>query len=358
MPKHLANLDNNILRYANCWEDADLLLHALDISAKDRVLSIGSGGDNCFALLAKQPQLVVAVDINPVQLALIQLKKAAFQALGYIEFLEFLGFSTSCRRRELWEVVSMHLDQPTAAFWQLHLDMIEAGIIHQGKFEHYFATFRTKVLPLIHPETKVRQLLASKSDAEQAMFAKRQWNTWKWKSLFRVFFSKLVMGRLGRDPQFLSQVEGRVSSQILQRATVHLSKEECQENGFLHYILTGSFGEYLPYYAREEHFVNIKQQVSRLHVCQGYVHDAIREYGMFSKFNLSNIFEYMPSDLFESQVKMLKANSSPTSRIVYWNLLVDRDLAEVSNGFTSNEPFQPYIDKGFFYKRLILSKRL
>jgi len=71
----------SFIRYANCWEDADVLLAGFEAGPGAKFLSIGSAGDNSFSLLATNPELVVAVDINPVQLHLIALKKAAFSAL-------------------------------------------------------------------------------------------------------------------------------------------------------------------------------------------------------------------------------------------------------------------------------------
>ena len=101
MSKQLKNVSHDYIRYANCWEDADILLQALKIEPKDRVLSIGSAGDNSFSMLIGDPELVVAVDINPVQLNLIELKKAAFKELNYLEFLQFLGFN-DCEDR--WQL--------------------------------------------------------------------------------------------------------------------------------------------------------------------------------------------------------------------------------------------------------------
>ena len=48
-----ANADFNIIRYAQVWEDADILLEALDIQPDDECLSIASAGDNALAMLAK-----------------------------------------------------------------------------------------------------------------------------------------------------------------------------------------------------------------------------------------------------------------------------------------------------------------
>ena len=38
------------IRYAQCWEDADVLLDALQVEPGDTCLSIASAGDNTLAL--------------------------------------------------------------------------------------------------------------------------------------------------------------------------------------------------------------------------------------------------------------------------------------------------------------------
>ena len=47
-----ARTDFSILRYAQCWEDADVLLAALEPRPEHSVLSIASAGDNTLSLLA------------------------------------------------------------------------------------------------------------------------------------------------------------------------------------------------------------------------------------------------------------------------------------------------------------------
>lgn len=40
--------DFSFLRYAQCWEDADVLLEALDVGPDSVCLSIASAGENSF----------------------------------------------------------------------------------------------------------------------------------------------------------------------------------------------------------------------------------------------------------------------------------------------------------------------
>ena len=65
------------IRYAQCWEDADILLEALDIQPGQTCFSVASGGDNTLAMLSRGPGRVIAVDLSPAQLACLELRVAA-----------------------------------------------------------------------------------------------------------------------------------------------------------------------------------------------------------------------------------------------------------------------------------------
>lgn len=53
--------DFSRIRYAQVWEDADVLLAALDVQPTDTVVSIASAGDNALALLGAGAARVVAL---------------------------------------------------------------------------------------------------------------------------------------------------------------------------------------------------------------------------------------------------------------------------------------------------------
>lgn len=357
MEKQLADVRHDYIRYANCWEDADLLLKGLDPSPGDRILSIASAGDNSFALLLGDPDLVVAVDINPVQLELVRLKKAAFQALNYQQCLEFLGFRSSEQINKHWELVKVKLSPDSQEFWQGRMEEIKRGVIHQGKFERYFHTFRRKVLPFIHRKSTIDALFAPKSASDQAEFCNKRWFNRRWIFLFKIFFSRKVMGALGRDPKFLNEVKIRVSSFILNQARLHLSTVYCQKNYFLHYILKGDFGEDLPPYMRKENYELIRRRLDRLEIFEGLAEAAFAQYASFNKFNLSNIFEYMDEELFTKVAASFDSHSTRPARFAYWNLMVPRKMHDLSLNLHSGEKLvgERAEDKGFFYLDFNLS---
>ncbi len=350
----------NFIRYANCWEDADILLKALDIQEGGRVLSIGSAGDNSFSLLTANPELVMAIDVSEVQLFLIELKKVAFLHLEYDEVLAFLGFRKSERRLSLFHKIKPKLSSSTRLYWEEHRKQIKKGIIFRGKFEKYFKFFRTKVLPFIHTKKTVNRLLEDKTEAEQEQFYEDKWNNFQWKGLFKLFFSRKVMGKYGRDKAFMNEVEGSVSTFVLDKTIEHLKSDKAQDNYFLHFILKGNFGEELPHYVRPENFAVIRERLDRLQVFKGYAQDAFDTGIDFDYLNLSNIFEYMDDATFEEVAQNIAENTQKGAKIAYWNLMVTRSLATFSDDFEANTLLSEElstIDKGFFYQKFLLDSR-
>src|SRR5438045_2806349 len=81
--------------YSTCWEDAEILREALQVQPGDTCLSIISGGCNTLSLLLDDPARVVALDFNPNQCHLLQLRMAAYGELDHGGKLELLGIRPS-----------------------------------------------------------------------------------------------------------------------------------------------------------------------------------------------------------------------------------------------------------------------
>jgi S-adenosylmethionine-diacylglycerol 3-amino-3-carboxypropyl transferase len=284
----------DLIRYANCWEDADILCEALRPGPGMRVLSVASGGDNSLALAAEGAE-VVAADLSFAQLACVELKCAAFRHLGHGEVLAFLGIRPSVARLSTYARLEHDLSQEARAFWAHRQDQVANGVIHAGKFERYFRLFRTRIVPLIHSKQTVRKLLEEKEEAARHVFYNSVWDSFRWRLMFRVFFSRYVMGRLGRDPEFFRYVEGSISNRILSRTRYAFTALPTHANPYLHYILTGSFSRALPRYLRRDRFEAVRDGMQNLTLYHGPIQEAAHAHGAggFDGFNLSDIFEYL-----------------------------------------------------------------
>ena len=343
----------DFIRYANCWEDADVLLKGLSPNAGSRIFSIASAGDNSFSLLVTNPEIVVAADISKVQLQLVQLKKTAYQYLSYEELLGFLGFTHSTKRIETFNALKGFLEDECKNYFQNNIELIDKGIIHQGKFEKYLSFFAKKVLPLIHTKSRINELLKVKLEQEQIQYYEKHWNTWRWRLLFKIFFSKYVMGKYGRDPQFMKEVSSHVGDTIFKQTEAHFKTTTAQNNMILHYCLKGNFGIVLPHYVRPENYNAIKANLHKLHIKQGYVEDIALAFNNFNAMNLSNIFEYMNKETFETVSAKILCACSSAAKLLYWNLMVQRKISTNNANKIKTQTHLAAtlknIDNGFFY---------
>ena len=344
----------DLIRYGNCWEDADVLCEALRPHPGARILSIASAGDNTLALLAEGAE-VVAADLSIAQLACLELRCAAFRSLDYEELLSFLGVRPDDNRLSTYARLENDLSPRAQSFWKNQQRQVAEGVIHAGKFEAYFKLFRTRVLPLIHSRRTIDRLLEDKKADARKNFYDKNWNNLRWSLLFRVFFSRFVMGRLGRDPEFFRYVEGSVSDRILERTKYALTVLPTHENPFLEYILTGNFSRRLPRYLRPDRFEAVRDGLDRLTLFHGSIEKAgcLHEKSGFDGFNLSDIFEYLDPTTCRELYSELLAVARPGSRLAYWNTFVLRrcppELADCITPLTELSERLFVRDLAFFY---------
>jgi S-adenosylmethionine:diacylglycerol 3-amino-3-carboxypropyl transferase len=348
------------IRYAQCWEDADVLLSALEPGPGKRCISIASAGDNTLALLSRDPERVLALDLSAAQLACLELRVAAYRELQHTELLALIGSIESTARPYLYQACRKHLSAGALAFWDERPDLIAAGIGSIGKFERYFRVFRERALPLVHSRERVRELLRPKSREDRRSFYDNQWSNLRWRLMFRVFFSRKLMGLLGRDPEFFRYVEGSVSEKILKRTEYALTNLDPAANPYIQWILTGRHNGALPAALREENFERIRRNLDRLEWRCGSLEESLGQEKKFNCFNLSDIFEYMSPASYEELLKLIVSSAPSGARLAYWNMLAHRhrpeSLATVLRplGDLSSQLFAR--DQAFFYSALVVEE--
>ncbi len=348
--------------YAQCWEDGDVLLEALDVRPGHVCLSIASAGDNALALLARAPKRVQAIDFNPAQIACLELRVAAYAELRHAELLELLGSRPSARRTQLYARCRKRLSSEARRFWDARRPQLETGAGAAGRFERYLGLFRDRLLPLAHPRERIAQLLRGGPRTERERFYVREWNTWRWRALFRGFFSRFVMARLGRRPEFFRHVEGDVAGPVLARTRHALTALDPAENPYLEWILTGRHERALPFALRAENFEAIRANLDRLEWRCISLEEYLEEAGTeaFDRCNLSDVFEYMSPQHFERALGRLARSLRRGARIAYWNMLVPRRRPE-----TLSKALRPLHalaaelharDKAFFYGEFVVEE--
>lgn len=354
-------VDFGIIRYAQLWEDTDVLLPALGPQKGNTLVSICAAGDNALAMLTLDPKKVVAIDLSAAQISCLKLRMAAYQNLTHAEFIELSGSRSSNRRGELLDKVAANLDADNQAFWQARrADVIAYGFGGVGKFERFFRIFHSKILPLVQSPQKINSVLQSKPPEARAAFLKDDWNHWRWRLMLKVFFSNFVMGKLGRDPAFFAHVDGSLSDHVAGRLKHAIVDLDASQNPYLHWVLRGCHNDVLPMPWREEHFGTIRDRLDRIDIRQGSLEAFVESGEKADGFNLSDIFEYMSEEVFNDVYASIISASNPEARLVYWNMMVPRrrpeTLAPRIETLAADEAFGKANDKAFFYSDFVVEK--
>ena len=319
---------NDIL-YAQCWEDPQMDRSAFRIRPGDTVFSITSGGCNALAFLADDPALVYALDLNPHQNFLLELKIAAFAALGYEQMLEFLGVRPSNRRRGLYAIVRDALHGESRTYWDSHQAAINAGIIHTGRYERYMQMLR-HILELVKGKKLIRDLFDAASGEERVRIYRERWDTPSWRIFTRFFLSRAVMSALFTR-EFFRFVDGAFSfgdhfAALVERA---LTAGNLKGNYFASYILLGRYfdEDHLPPYLMRKNFRKIQARLGRIRIVTGDCGEFFRGMpeGSIGKFNFTNIFEWMSPAAFEKLLRETSRVATECAVITYRNLLVIRE---------------------------------
>jgi S-adenosylmethionine-diacylglycerol 3-amino-3-carboxypropyl transferase len=174
----------NHLVYNTCWEDPRLDRVALDLGPADDVLVISSAGCNALDYALCGPNHVFAVDMNPRQNALLELKIAAIRHLDYDDFFRLFGQGRLPGVRTIYsERLRGSLSDASKAFWDKRIgwfDNRRRSFYYRGTagvFARVMTTYADKVLK-IRPHIDAI-LNAPTVEAQQEIYrrhlAKRFW---------------------------------------------------------------------------------------------------------------------------------------------------------------------------------------
>ena len=318
-------------------------------------------GENALSMLVKNPKKVYAIDLNKNQIMCTEFKIVCYKYLEYDECMELIGVFEKEDRLQLYDQIKDKLSQDARKYFDENIEIVKQGIIHSGKFENYFHIFAKKVLPLIHSKKTRDELLAKKTREERIQFYDKKWNNLRWKLLFRIFFSRTVMGKLGRDKAFFRYVNVNVPEHILKRTQYAFTELDTSENSYLYYIFNSKYDKVLPVAYRKENFEIIKKNIDNIVLLSESVETFIDrdDIDYISKYNLSDIFEYMSDEQMCKIFEKMFTKSKHGSKIAYWNMLSDKRASKYFDNLKYDEEKSKQLlekDKAFFYSKFILEE--
>ena len=140
--KSATRADFSAIRYAQVWEDADVLLGRPRHPARRRLRVDRLGRRQHAGAADRDPSRVIALDLSPAQLACLELRVAAYRDADAPGAAGAHRLAPIDAPRRAVSRCRPALGAAAREFWDAQRTAIEHGIGGAGKFERYFALFR------------------------------------------------------------------------------------------------------------------------------------------------------------------------------------------------------------------------
>ncbi|KAK0618403.1 hypothetical protein B0T17DRAFT_337204 [Bombardia bombarda] len=217
LKKHTQFNDEYI--YAFTWEDSRVDERLLKLGPDDVVLAITSAGDNILSYALQSPARIHAIDLNPSQNHLLELKVASLTALSYPDFWKIFGEGKHQEFRSLLiSKLSPHLSSRAFQYWLSNSHIFTStrgrGLYDTGGSKHAIRIFRW-VSHAFGCRNAVRQMLATKTLIEQR-------ETWQSK-IRPALLSRLVSGFVVSSEAFLWTALGVPKNQLAMIEADHIA---------------------------------------------------------------------------------------------------------------------------------------
>lgn len=321
----------NNLVYNTCWEDPRLDRQALELTAQDNVLVITSAGCNALDYLLAGAGKVYAVDMNPRQNALLELKMSAIRNLDYEQFFQMFGQghlpnaesvyaahlrnSISPLSRKYWDRWIRFFDNPNKSFFFRGTSGAFARMI--GIYINRVARCRKEVLEILDAPTLADQ---------QEIYTRTRDKIWS-KTLRFAMNRDTTLSMLGVPKAQRKQIDEQYPGGIVQFVEDSMeavfAKIPIQDNYFWRVYITGSYTPTCcPEYVKASNFDKLKNGLlDNLSVNTNSVQGFLEQNEVsISRFVLLDHMDWLSDHYFpllESEWQAILNRAAPKTRILW-----------------------------------------
>jgi S-adenosylmethionine-diacylglycerol 3-amino-3-carboxypropyl transferase len=343
------------------WEDPESDRRALAIQPGETVTTITSGGCNTLTLLLEDPGKIYAVDINPSQSYLLELKCAAIRHLDYDELRAFLGLTPSDHRLQTFDRLSATLGDAARHYWASKPDAIRKGIVYAGKYESFIRLF-VRFLRVLQGKKRIEGFFRCETLEQQKVYFDDQWNTFQWRLLFKLLINKRMLAKRGLTADYFKFDDGATSfaDSFFRRTRNAMREIPVTSNYFLAQYLCGRYlcEDAVPAYLLKANLPVVRDRLDRIEIVISDSQGWLRRQpdASIDAFALSNICELMSLEETSRLFGEVARSARPGARICFRNLIVPRG---VPVSLTSEIELQSELsrdliarDRSFVYSRV------
>jgi S-adenosylmethionine-diacylglycerol 3-amino-3-carboxypropyl transferase len=324
----------NPIRFAQSWEDYQVIECGLQIKKNDTIVTIISSGDNLLNLLRFEPADIYGYDINPAQIYEVKLKIAAIEHLTYTEFLTFFGYTgTEQQRIKLFHILTDHLDIDTYTFWNQHMNLLSQGLAFQGWLERYFSFFRYFIRFFLAEE--YNHYVTAQTKKERQVIFEKKINRPFLKAFTKIFMNNRVMTHLLFQKRVIQYIPSSFNyhDSFWRNITHAFVDIGCVNNPYLYWLFTGIVLEdrhYWQPYLQEKNYAMLRQQIKKIHIFEQDLCAGLKELKSDSidAFYISDIFDWMSLEEMEKTLLEIVRVGKNDARIISFILNYDKGIPQ------------------------------
>jgi len=332
------------LIYNTCWEDPRLDREALQLSERDRVVVITSAGCNALDYVLAGAGEVHAVDLNPRQNALLELKLAGVRGLEFEDFFALFGLGCLPGVARIYpRALRPHLSSTAQAYWDRAIRLFDhprgrsfyfrgtSGAVARGM--NFYLDWIVGLRPAIEA------VLSAASLAEQQQIYRRELRGRFWtRPLRAVVNSRPLMTMLGvprsQQRQVEAAYEGRIAGFIEQCLDAVFNELPLADNYFWRVYLTGAYTRACcPEYLKPDNFGRLKAGLAdRVRVYTGSVEQFLAAHDQpITRFVLLDHMDWLCDKLqacLASEWQAIVDRAAPHARVIWRSGGVSTDFVD------------------------------
>ena len=321
----------NNLVYNTCWEDPRLDRVALDLSPTDNILVITSAGCNALDYVLAGPNHVHAVDMNPRQNALLELKLAGIKNLAYEDFFGMFGRGRLPGGNAVYrDKLRSSLSPWSQNYWDRYIKFFDnkrRSFYFRGTSGSFARAVNLYVDRVVRVRPQIEALLNADSVEEQRKI---------YDELHERFWSRPMRFAMNRDTtlsmvgvpkaqrlQVETQYEGGIVKFVQDCVEAVFAKLPISDNYFWRVYLTGEYSpDCCPEYLTAEGFERLKGGlVDRISVHTNSVQGFLEQHdGTISRYVLLDHMDWLSDKFFpllELEWQAILSRAAEGTRILW-----------------------------------------
>ncbi len=322
----------NNLVYNTCWEDPRLDRVALDFQPTDNVLVITSAGCNAIDYALCGPEHVYAVDMNPRQNALLDLKIAGIKTLDFEDFFRLFGYGYHPEAKRLYQRrMRASLPAWSQAWWDKWIKFYsnpQRTFYYRGASGAFARLIRIYIDRMIRVRSHIDAILEAQTLAEQQQIYDRHLCEKFWSRSMRFAMNRdTTLSMVGVPKAQRRQVETQYAGGIVKFVQDAVEAVFCKlplaDNYFWRVYLKGEYSRTCcPEYLKPDNFERLQGGlVDRVSTHTNSVQGFLDKHnGDISKYVLLDHMDWLSDKFFpllELEWEAIIRRAAPKTRIIW-----------------------------------------